>query len=66
MGHKPIFELNPEHPLIKRLSKDTDGERFDDWTRILFEQALLSEGGQLEDPATFVSRLNKMLLELSS
>ena len=66
MGHKPIFELNPEHPLIKRLSTDVDGERFDDWTRILFEQALLSEGGQLEDPATFVSRLNKMLLELTS
>ena len=66
MGHKPIFELNPEHPLIKRLSTDVEGERFDDWTRILFEQALLSEGGQLEDPATFVSRLNKMLLELTS
>ncbi len=65
MGHKPILELNPEHPLIKRLKVDENGERFDDWTRILFEQALLSEGGQLEDPATFVSRLNKMLLELS-
>ncbi len=66
MGHKPIFELNPEHPLVKRLSTDVDGERFDDWVRILFEQALLSEGGQLDDPATFVSRLNKMLLELTS
>ncbi len=66
MGHKPIFELNPEHPLVQRLSKDTDSERFDDWTKILFEQALLSEGGQLEDPATFVSRLNKMLLDLTS
>jgi len=66
MGHKPIFELNPEHPLIKRLSTDVDAEHFDDWTRILFEQALLSEGGQLDDPATFVSRLNKMLLELTS
>ncbi|MCU7801091.1 MAG: molecular chaperone HtpG [gamma proteobacterium symbiont of Lucinoma myriamae] len=66
MGHKPIFELNPEHPLIKRLSTDADSERFDDWTRILFDQALLSEGGQLDDPATFVSRLNKMLLELTS
>ena len=65
MGHKPIFELNPEHPLVQRLSKDTDSERFDDWTKILFEQALLSEGGQLEDPATFVSRLNKMLLDLT-
>jgi len=66
MGHKPVFELNPEHPLVKRLSTDVDGERFDDWTRILFQQALLSEGGQLDDPATFVSRLNKMLLELTS
>lgn len=66
MGHKPIFELNPEHPLVKRLSKDVESERFDDWTRILFEQALLSEGGQLADPATFVSRLNRMLLELTS
>lgn len=66
MGHKPIFELNPEHPLVKRLSTDVDSERFDDWTKILFEQALLSEGGQLEDPATFVRRLNKMLLELTS
>jgi len=66
MGHKPIFELNPEHPLVKRLSNDVEAERFDDWTKILFEQALLSEGGQLEDPATFVSRLNKMLLELTS
>lgn len=66
MGHKPIFELNPEHPLVKRLSTDIEGERFDDWTRILFEQALLSEGGQLDDPATFVSRLNKMLLELTN
>jgi molecular chaperone HtpG len=66
MGHKPILELNPEHPLVQRLKTEQPGERFNDWTRILFEQALLSEGGQLEDPATFVSRLNKMLLELSS
>ena len=66
MGHKPIFELNPEHPLVKRLSTDVDADHFDDWTRILFEQALLSEGGQLDDPATFVSRLNKMLLDLTS
>lgn len=66
MGHKPIFELNPEHPLVQRLKSESEGERFDDWVRIMFEQALLSEGGQLEDPATFVSRLNKMLLELTS
>jgi len=66
MGHKPIFELNPTHPLVQRLKNESEGERFDDWVRIMFEQALLSEGGQLDDPATFVSRLNKMLLELTS
>ncbi|MFK5892411.1 MAG: molecular chaperone HtpG, partial [Pseudomonadota bacterium] len=66
MGHKPIFEINPSHPLVVRLKTETDGDRFTDWSKILFDQALLSEGGQLEDPATFVSRLNKMLLELSS
>jgi len=66
MGHKPVFELNPEHPLVTRLKAEAEGERFNDWVRILFDQALLSEGGQLEDPASFVSRLNKMLLELSS
>ncbi len=66
MGHKPIFEVNPTHPLVVRLKTETDGDRFTDWTKILFDQALLSEGGQLEDPASFVSRLNKMLLELSS
>ncbi len=66
MGHKPIFEINPTHPLVVRLKTETDGDRFTDWSKILFDQALLSEGGQLEDPATFVSRLNKMLLELSS
>ena len=62
---KPILELNPDHPLIKRLAGEGDGQRFTDWTHILFDQALLSEGGQLEDPATFVSRLNQMLLELA-
>ncbi|MFK5985849.1 MAG: molecular chaperone HtpG [Pseudomonadota bacterium] len=66
MGHKPIFEINPAHPLVVRLKTETDGDRFTDWTKILFDQALLSEGGQLEDPASFVARLNKMLLELSS
>jgi molecular chaperone HtpG len=66
MGHKPILEINPSHPLVVRLKTEADGDRFNDWSKILFDQALLSEGGQLEDPATFVSRLNKMLLELSS
>ncbi len=65
IGHKPILELNPEHPLVQRLKSEDQGERFDDWAKLLFEQALLSEGGQLEDPATFVSRMNKMLLDLT-
>lgn len=62
---KPIFEINPEHPLVNKLKEEADTDRFDEWTHILFDQALLSEGGQLSDPAMFVSRLNKLLLELS-
>lgn len=63
--NKPIFELNPEHVLVKKLESETDDVRFEDWTLILFDQALLAEGGQLEDPATFVQRFNKLLLELA-
>lgn len=62
---KPILELNPEHPLIIRL-KAEEGERFDELSNLLFDQALLSEGGQLEDPAGFVQRLNKLLMEMST
>ncbi|MCW8983402.1 MAG: molecular chaperone HtpG, partial [Gammaproteobacteria bacterium] len=61
---KPILELNPEHPLVKKLDGEKD-ERFEDLASIIFDQALLAEGGQLEDPATFVSKLNAMLLEMS-
>ena len=59
---KPILEVNPDHPLVKRLNDEADEKRFEDWTRILFDQALLSEGGQLDDPAAFVSRMNELLL----
>jgi molecular chaperone HtpG len=62
---KPILELNPDHPLVLRVKEEQDGQRFADWTDILFEQALLAEGGQLDDPAAFVGRLNGLLLELS-
>ncbi len=62
---QPIFELNPEHPLIQRLKAEQDDERFAAWTKILFEQSVLAEGGQLEDPATFVQQLNKMFLDLA-
>ena len=61
---KPILELNPEHPLVKKLDEEKD-DRFDDLASIIFDQALLAEGGQLDDPATFVSKLNTMLLEMS-
>lgn len=64
-GSKPILELNPDHPLVLRVKEEQDGQRFADWTDILFEQALLAEGGQLDDPAAFVGRLNGLLLELS-
>lgn len=57
---KPILEINPHHPMVQRLKAET--EKFDDWSQLLFDQALLAEGGQLEDPATFVKRLNELLL----
>ena len=63
---KPILEINPVHPVITRLQQETDTTSFADWSMILFEQALLSEGGQLDDPAGFVQRLNSILLRLSS
>ncbi len=61
----PILEINPSHPIIRRLKEEQEGGRFDDWARILFDQALLSEGGRLEDPAGFVHRLNEMFLVMS-
>jgi len=61
----PIMEINPQHPLIDLLGKQEEGERFNDWSLILFDQALLSEGGQLEDPVTFVNRLNQMLISMA-
>ncbi len=60
---KPILEINPHHPMVQRLKMED--EHFTDWSHILFDQALLAEGGQLEDPATFVKRLNDLLLSKS-
>jgi molecular chaperone HtpG len=57
---KPILEINPEHPLLARLKSDE--KRFDEWTNVLFDQAVLAEGGQLNDPASFVKRINQLLL----
>jgi molecular chaperone HtpG len=61
MGRKPIFELNPTHPLVVRMKDEQDDARFADLTHILFDQAILSEGGQLDDPAAFVHKLNGLL-----
>jgi molecular chaperone HtpG len=62
---KPILEINPGHALVSRLQEEGGEERFADWSLILFDQALLSEGGQLEDPVSFVNRLNKLLGEVA-
>ena len=61
---KPILEINPTHPIVLRLRGEADDKRFGDWSQILFDQALLAEGGELEDPASFIARLNALLLEL--
>ncbi|MEM7708163.1 MAG: molecular chaperone HtpG [Pseudomonadota bacterium] len=60
-GSKPSLEINPDHPLVARASAVTDEERFSDWAHLLFEQALLAEGGQLSDPASYVKRVNSLL-----
>jgi len=62
----PIIEINPQHPIIQALKNEEDETRFNDWSNILFDQALLSEGGQLEDPVEFVNRLNNMFLSLGN
>jgi molecular chaperone HtpG len=60
----PILEINSTHPLIEKLKAETVEAQFSDWSHVLFDQALLAEGGQLEDPAGFVRRLNVLMLKL--
>jgi molecular chaperone HtpG len=62
---KPILEINPAHPIVERLTQETDEARFADWSHILFDQATLAEGGHLDDPASFVRRLNELMLTLA-
>ena len=62
---KPSLEINPTHPLLKRMEAETDDERFAEWSSVLLDQAILAEGGQLEDPAGFVNRLNKLMLAMA-
>jgi molecular chaperone HtpG len=61
---KPILEINPDHPLVQRLKYED--AKFGDWSQILFDQAMLAEGGTLSDPAGFVKRLNEMLLGMAT
>lgn len=60
---KPVLEINPEHALIKKLSAEKDGKAFDEYSSVVFDQALISEGGQLEDPVGFVKRINELLVK---
>ncbi|WP_376794860.1 molecular chaperone HtpG [Thermogemmatispora sp.] len=63
---KPIMEINPQHPIITRLRHEQDEERFADWAWVLFDQAVLSSGDQLENPISFVNRLNNLLTRLGA
>ena len=63
---KPVFELNMEHPLVGKLDRESDEDRFAELASILFDQANLAEGRQLNDPASYIGKLNKLLLELSN
>ncbi|MEJ1297039.1 MAG: molecular chaperone HtpG [Candidatus Sedimenticola sp. (ex Thyasira tokunagai)] len=63
---QPILELNPTHPLVEKMDQEQDEDLFTDLAKILLDQAKLAEGGQLEDPASFVHRLNKLMLSMSA
>jgi len=62
---KPTLEVNPHHPLVQALKYESDEKRFADWSHILFDQAVLAEGGQLDEPGAFVKRLNELMLSLA-
>ena len=63
---KPVLEINPAHPMLEKMKDETDMDKVKEWSMLLFEQAILAEGGQLENPAGFVSRLNKIMLDLAN
>ena len=62
---RPILEINPDHPMVARLAEETDSARRQDWAHLIFDQALLSEGGKLENPAEFVRRMNELIVTLA-
>ena len=61
----PVLEINPDHPIVQRLGRESSPAVFDNWAHVLFDQALLAEGAPLEDPAAFVKRLNDLTLALA-
>lgn len=63
-GSKPVLEVNPEHPILQLLDQEQDEDQFASWSRLLLDQAMLAEGGQLEDSAGFVKRMNEMFMAL--
>ena len=64
-GARPILEINPDHPMVARLATEAEGARQKDWAELIFDQALLSEGGRLDDPAAFVRRMNELIVTLA-
>ena len=62
---EPILEINVNHPIVKKMAGEKDEGRFSDWSSIVLDQAMLADGGTLEDPATFVGKLNNLILDLS-
>jgi molecular chaperone HtpG len=65
MPSQPVLEINPRHPLIKRMNRDTTDPRLADWAHVLYNQSVLTLGAPVEDPAGFVSRLNSLLVSLA-
>jgi molecular chaperone HtpG len=65
ISNKPVLELNPKHLLVKRIQSEQQEDSFKDLSQILLNQAILSEGGQLDDPATFVKKFNELLLQVA-
>ena len=63
---RPILEINPDHPMVARLAAEAEEVRQQDWAHLIFDQALLSEGGRLEDPAAFVRRMNELIVALAA
>ena len=62
---QPIFEINAEHELVKHVADEQDDDKFNQWVEVLFEQATLAERGSLSDPASFVAKLNKLMMSLA-